>query len=228
MSQRRAAEHLNVNRKTISRKHIYLAKKARIKNEMLLRKNYSKFLVENVQFDDLITSEHTKCKPLTITSAVEKQNRIILGTEVAQIPAFGKLAKISQAKYGKRKSHHKDAINNLFYKISPYIKANAIFESDKHKLYPDLVNKYFPKSNHITYKGGRGAISGQGELKRKHFDPLFSINHTYAVYRANINRLFRRTWCTTKDPARLKDHLDIFVYYHNKKILDKIKTKSPP
>jgi hypothetical protein len=34
--------------------------------------------------------------------------------------------------------------------------------------------------------------------------------------RANMNRLFRRTWCTTKLPARLADHLAIYAVFHNK------------
>jgi hypothetical protein len=49
--------------------------------------------------------------------------------------------------------------------------------------------------------------------------PLFKINHTCAMLRANINRLFRRTWCTTKRPEMLKNHLDIYLHFHNKYLL---------
>jgi hypothetical protein len=31
--------------------------------------------------------------------------------------------------------------------------------------------------------------------------------------------LIRKTWCTTKDPRRLKDHLEIFMYYYNEVLL---------
>ena len=41
-------------------------------------------------------------------------------------------------------------------------------------------------------------MTGQGELRDKRFDPMFALNHTCAMLRANINRLFRRTWCTSK------------------------------
>ncbi|HXH76731.1 MAG TPA: hypothetical protein VNJ08_17305, partial [Bacteriovoracaceae bacterium] len=64
----------------------------------------------------------------------------------------------------------------------------------------------------------------QGELKKVRFDPLFMVNHTCALLRANVNRLIRKTWCTTKDPARLKDHLDVFVYYYNEILLKKALT----
>jgi hypothetical protein len=34
-----------------------------------------------------------------------------------------------------------------------------------------------------------------------------------------VNRLIRRTWCTTKKRERLKDHLDIYVQFHNEVLL---------
>lgn len=51
------------------------------------------------------------------------------------------------------------------------------------------------------------------------FDPIFSINHSLASLRANINRLIRQTWCTTKRPDRLAAHLHLYVSYHNRKVL---------
>jgi len=61
----------------------------------------------------------------------------------------------------------------------------------------------------------RGSVSGQGELKKLRFDPLFSLNHTCAMLRANLNRLFRRTWCMSKTIQGLIDHLSLYVIYHN-------------
>ena len=65
------------------------------------------------------------------------------------------------------------------------------------------------------FKGEKSTVSGQGELKKVAKDPLFSINHTFAMLRANVNRLIRKTWCTTKKMARLIDHLSIYVWMHN-------------
>jgi len=59
-------------------------------------------------------------------------------------------------------------------------------------------------------------VVGQGELKRGGYDPLFSLNHTAAMIRANINRLFRRTWCTSKRIDRLEGHLLLYTDYHNR------------
>jgi hypothetical protein len=62
-------------------------------------------------------------------------------------------------------------------------------------------------------------VVGQGELKKVGRDPLFSLNHTCAMLRANLNRLFRRTWCTTKRIDRLEAHLWIYVRFHNEVLL---------
>ena len=220
ISMRRSGIILNIHKITVKRKFEYLAKKARLKNEEFLQK-LKNDKVQQMQFDDLITTEHTKLKPLSISIAVDKKRRFILGAEVSRIPAFGHLAALSRRKYGKRKSFHYEKLCELFEKLEGIVDQNALIESDEHQLYPSVVKKYFPDADFRQYKGGKGCVSGQGELKKLYFDPLFKINHTCAMLRANINRLFRRTWCTTKRPDRLKNHLDIFIYFYNQILLNK-------
>lgn len=218
ISQRRSALIMNVDRKTIGRKLIYLAEKARRENAQFLEL-LQNTPVMHMQFDDLITSVHSKLRPVSVSVAIDKLSRKILGFEVAVIPAFGHLAAISRRKYGKRKSEHLEKLHALFGKISAVVSAEAIIESDEHKLYPLMIERYFPRSKYKQYKGARGAVVGQGELKKKRYDPLFMINHTLACFRANINRLVRRTWCTSKDIDRLRDHIDIFVHFYNHELI---------
>lgn len=214
ISLRRSAIVMNVHRTTIDRKLQYLAEKSRrMHAELLLKIGSQK--VERIQFDDLITSEHTKLKPLTISVAVDASTRMILGTVVSQIPSFGHLSAISKKKYGRRKSFHKEGLNELFEKIKPVVSPFAEIKSDEHKFYPELIDSFFPNANYKRYKGEKAMIAGLGELKKNGRDPLFVINHTCAMLRANINRLFRRTWCTTKKPQRLEDHLAIYMAFHN-------------
>ncbi|MDA8791769.1 hypothetical protein N9N67_00915 [Bacteriovoracaceae bacterium] len=212
MSMRRCALNLNIHQITVKRKLIYLAKKARMHHDEYLKKIRG---LNRIQFDDLITIEHTKLKPLTVSCAVDSNSRAILGAHVASIPAFGHLAKISKKKYGRRENNHKNALEDLFNQIKASLDPQVEIRSDEHKLYPFFVNKHLPHAKHLRFKGGRSCVTGQGELKRKRRDPLFSINHSYAMLRANINRLFRRSWCTTKDPVMLKNHIDLFIHYHN-------------
>lgn len=212
VSMRRSAVILNINRKTVERKLRYLAQKSRVRTDRHLK---SREKATRVIFDDLITKENTKLKPLSVTIAVDEQTRTIIGTEVSQIPSFGHLAKKSLKKYGPRRCDHFKGLHKVFSHMTSYVHEHAIIKSDEHKKYPVIVSKYFPHAEHLAFKGERAHVAGQGELKKGGFDPLFVINHTCAMLRANINRLIRKTWCTTKSIHRLKDHIDIFTYFYN-------------
>lgn len=177
--------------------------------------------IYNIQIDDLITKENSKLKPLSVSVAVDEDRRTILALEVSQIPAFGHLAKIAVKKYGLRKDEHSEGLTRLFKKLSPILSPEVVIKSDEHQRYPSFVSAYLPRARHLTYKSERACVAGQGELKKVRFDPLFMVNHTCALLRANINRLVRKTWCTTKDPQRLKDHLDIFMFFYNQILLKK-------
>ena len=192
---------------------IFLGLKARLSQKKFLNSIRGK--VKHMQFDDMISVEHTKMKPLTISLAIDVKSRVLLGARVAPIGAFGHLADLSRKKYGPRMNRHKEALEELFQGMRHTLSAFPKIESDEHKFYPEFVRKYAPKSEYIRHKGGRGAVVGQGELKKLTYDPLFILNHTCAMLRANINRLHRKTWCTTKKPERLQIHLDIFMDYYN-------------
>lgn len=220
VSMRRSALLLRVDKKTIERKLPYLAKKCRRKNRSYLQKLKGK--IHNIQVDDLITKENSKLKPLSVTVAVDEDRRTILALEVSQIPSFGTLAKISVNKYGHRKDEHERGLTRVFETISGIVNPEVIVKSDQHQRYPAFVIAYLPKARHLTFKSERATVVGQGELKKLDYDPLFIVNHTCAILRANINRLIRKTWCTTKDPLRLKDHLDVFMYFYNQVILKKV------
>jgi hypothetical protein len=199
-SQRRAALDLKVNRKTVVRKFVWMGLLAQ---DLLVQLTSQRPLVKGMEFDDMESFEHTKCKPISITLAVEHRSRVILGFRVSEMPAKGKLAHISRAKYGPRKDERKQARAELFSELKPRIAPDAEIRSDQNPHYAPSVKEFFPGCHYRAFKGRRGCVVGQGELKRGGRDPLFSLNHTCAMLRANINRLFRRTWCTTKLKERL-------------------------
>lgn len=210
----RMSLNLGLHPKTIQRKIEYLATKARqSQHELHKQLRHEKAL--EVQFDDLITSVHTKLKPVSVSVVINPAERFILGAIVSEIPAFGKIAELSRRKYGRRQNKHTKNLDLLLEKLKPIIHPNAEFKTDEHKRYPELIQKQFPKSTHLKYKGVRAAVAGFGELKSKRYDPLFGINQILAMFRANINRLFRRSWNTTKKENHLQDHIDIFVDYFN-------------
>jgi len=214
VTQRRSALLLGVARSTIERRFRYLGTLARKEFAESLELYRDKPLTE-VEFDDLETHEHTKCKPLSVTLAVEPGSRKILGFQVSRMPAKGHLTKVALRKYGPRKDERSKGWNALFTDLKSIVQENAVIRSDDNPHYPKYVKKYFPLATHETIKGGRGAITGQGELKKLKFDPIFSLNHTCAMFRANMSRLFRRTWSTTKRVQGLIDHIAIYAVFHN-------------
>ena len=215
VSQRRAAKILHVNPKTVVRRFRYLGEQDRIRHREWREETYGKKKLDYIQFDDLETAEHTKCKPLSVSLAVDPKTRKILSFKVSQMPAKGLLARTSIRKYGYRKDERAKGWNEMMREIIPYVTKTAIFKSDENPHYPKYLFAHHPDAKHETVKGGRGSISGQGELKKLKFDPLFALNHTCAMLRANLNRLFRRTWCISKNKRGLVDHLSIYITYHN-------------
>lgn len=225
MSQRRLALFLKTSRTTVARKLRFLARQATQRRYQFLDQTIARDgPFETIQFDDLETIEHSKCKPVTVTVVLDPCTRIILDFTVAAIPAKGLLAAISRKKYGKRKDCSTAARHRLFARLTPWVSPEAVFHSDEDKRYPALLSTHFPHASHRQYKSIRGCVSGQGELKKTRFDPLFMINHTLAMLRANINRLVRKTWCTTKKIECLAEHLAVYADYHNRVLLTEAKT----
>ena len=215
MSQREVARVLKVNYKTVVHKFRYRSLDAEYE---LHTQNQAKPLAAVVEFDDLETFEHSKHKPLSVTIAVEAKTRRILALEVAVMPARGTHARRAREKYGKRPDLRQKTRKFLFQRLQNLLLPQAEIRSDRNPCYPSLVKRYFPLAAHKRFLGRRGCVTGQGELKEGKFDPLFSINHTCAMFRANVNRLIRKTWCTTKDADRLRSHLILYASEHNKRL----------
>jgi hypothetical protein len=215
MTQTRLALEFNVTRKTVVRKIRFLAKLKQASHLSFLETHYQTQPLSQIQFDDLETSEHTKCKPLSVTLAVDPRTRKILTFQVSCMPAKGHLAAISRQKYGYRTDERPEKWDLFMKQLIPYVKPECIWTSDENPHYPAPLKRHHPLATHHRKKAGRGAITGQGELKKLKFDPLFSLNHTCAMLRANMSRLFRRTWNTTKKKQGLIDHLTLYVSYHN-------------
>jgi transposase-like protein len=212
VSQRRLAKTLGANRKTIVNKFLFLSRWAD-EAQAIYQSQKPKAL--HIQFDDLETFEHSKLKPLSVVMAVEAKSRRVLGFRVAQMPAKGLLVQKSLKKYGRRKDQRRAARRSLFSDLAKLVDRKVRIQSDQNPHYIKDVKRYFPEANYETFPGKRGCVTGQGELKAASFDPLFSLNHTFVMFRANINRLFRKTWNTTKKQDRLSAHLTLYCLYHN-------------
>ena len=215
VSMRRTGLILGLNPKTVARKVEFLGAQSR---EKLAKQLQTFTTINTIQFDELQTTEHTKCKPLSVAMAVSDDGRKILAYRVSSMPATGHLAAISRKKYGPRRDDRKQGLQTLFQQLQPHLNGNIKIVSDECSYYAPIIRRYFPRAEYHQFKGEKSSVSGQGELKKVRHDPLFSINHTFAMLRANINRLVRKTWCTTKKVSRLIDHLSIYAWVHNSKL----------
>lgn len=212
VSMRECARILKLNKKTVVRKLIHMGSRAQRRIEMLNRLRPKAKIIE---FDDLETFEHTKCKPVAVGLVIEYKSRWILGYQVAQMSSKGLLFEKSIKKYGYRIDQRAKARAKLFSRIRKHIVKDAIIKTDENPYYRRDIFKYFPKAIYHTYKGRKSSLGGQGELKKVGFDPIFSLNHTCAVMRYRASRLIRKTWNTTKKKERLSLHLALIILHHN-------------
>ena len=221
-THRGIARMLGISRGTLKEKALFLEKRAKGWQEEFLKEYSDKSPIREIQFDEMEGFERSKCLPISIPLIVENKTNLILGFQVCSMPAKGHLAEISRRKYGYRIDERPQAAHQLFSKLKPYLSPTLEISTDENPKYPSWIRPHFPDAKHRKYKGRRGCVVGQGELKRGGFDPLFSLNHTAAMLRAHVSRLFRRTWNTTKKKERLAAHIAIYVQEHNQQILSKL------
>ena len=215
-SERRIALKVGCARKTVARKLEFLADRAREKSTRW-RAEHGPF--EHVQFDELISFEHTRLKPLSIAVMSVVGERYILGVGVAQIPASGSIAQRSREKYGLRRDMSHSMRKRVMRSCVPQLSSRVLIDTDEHQRYRNEIRQSIPGAVHRQHPSIRGSLTGLGELKRTGYDPLFAINHTLAMLRDNIKRLARRTWCTTKRKRSLENLLAIYIHYHNTRLI---------
>ncbi len=227
VSQRGISRLLGIDPKTVARKIVRLGTVAkellqvREPSDLVNEKGEKKGtgIVDVAIFDEMETFEHTKMKPLSIMVGVTHPQRQILAVDVCLMPAKGPQAEKSREIYGSRPDGRRDMLEKGLKDIKRLCPGLKTIISDKCPRYPGLVKEIFTdKVQHLTFKGRRGAVVGQGELKVGGFDPLFSLNHTCAMFRDRIKRLTRRTWCTTKQVEMLEHLLNLYAWWHNQLI----------
>ncbi len=179
-----------------------------------LKRGSFSWTAQKLQFDELETIHHTKCKPLSVALIVNERYEL-LGAQVAEMPAKGRLAEFSRAKYGPRLDQRPEKLKSLFTDLKRSLsEAPLLIESDQKPGYSKIVQEFFPNSSykqHCRAEKVRLQDRLHEKLQKRTFDPLFAINHKCALLRSHIKRLTRRSWCTTKKPENLQLHLDLFV-----------------
>lgn len=212
-SIRATAKALGCTYKTAYLKFLWLTQRAR---EVHQKQSFS---FNELYFDEMLSIEHTKLKPLSIALAVNEHYQI-LGVQVAKVPAQGKIALLSRQKYGYRPNESSKKTLLLLQQIKQQASFKKFtIKSDSKPEYSRLIKKVFPVFPHEQFlsKDNKDKRREQKYLKsEKHiFDPLFPVNHICARARDLTKRLVRRSWCTTKLPEHLEGALYLLIAKNN-------------
>lgn len=208
-TQRRLARVLGINRKTVVRKFLYLARLSREAHEQMLAETR----VGCAQFDEMESFEHTRLKPLSIALSVGSSDGKILAAEVGSMPARGKLAVIAFRKYGYRKDERPETRSRALSSVARLSPVRII--TDGHPAYPGLVAGCLPKTIHCAVPSRMGRRFRPEGSRRNVDDALFALNHTSAKIRHDLSRMMRKVWVTTKKASRLQAHLDLYIAFNN-------------
>ncbi|WP_413575255.1 hypothetical protein ACLVWU_13210 [Bdellovibrio sp. HCB290] len=170
-------------------------------------------------FDETLSIEHTKLKPLTIALAVNEKYQI-LGVHVGSLPAFGKIADISRTKYGPRANQSNEKVTDLLTQVKQQLlNLPSELRSDKKADYLSIAAKIFPTVQYTqcSSRGNKEKKREQKYLKSEKliYDPLFPLNQRCAKIRDHIKRMARRNWCTTKKPQHLQWALHLYITKNN-------------
>ena len=236
-TMRRQAIHIGVARRTILKRLLWLGQKIkRIHQYELAHGIFKREQLSMFQFDEMETFISSKLKtvsvPLAVARirdpdkevknprkrAVQKRYRpLIIDIGVAKRNAKGHIAQLSQQKYpGWVNLRNKKDRKNSLLKILRTVVSVA------------------PPIFHVTSDSDRGLIGAAKEIKKtiapglnhhkiksrkidinKQYDPMFYLNHACARIRADLCRMRRRTWATSKKIENLEAHLWCYVAWNN-------------
>jgi len=216
LSQRRIALYLGVSRTTVHRKFEFLSAYAKAQNKAFLAQIIKEEKKPSeVYLDEMEDKIHTKCKPVSIALAVTQERKILLHKVSRMRPKNRDLNRVSKKKYPEWINESHLGFREFLVELLPVLPEKICILSDEKSIYSEEIQKHIPKCEHQRFKSRRAVVAGQGELKEGGWDPLFPLNHTCAMLRANINRLIRRTWCTSKKIESLSQHIELYTYFHN-------------
>jgi len=115
------------------------------KNLVAEHKKSLTFSAREIQFDEMESIHHTKCKPLSLVVVLNEKYQL-MSAKVAEIPAKGRLAEFSRKKYGLRKNERIQKLREAFDEVSAQLTNKPMFiKSDAHPVYRKIVESYFPE-----------------------------------------------------------------------------------
>ena len=164
--------------------------------------------------DELETYEHNRrLKPVTVPLLVHRPSHCILHVAVGTLPPRKPLSPANQKKLElsgeKRTSESRAKVAECFDELQRLLPTTGIVkvDTDEKHTYRALLRKRFgERLVHETTSSKR---------RRSYWNPLFVVNHTFAMLRDGLSRLVRRTWAGSKQRQKLEWHLWTYIAWRN-------------
>lgn len=213
-TQRRLAKFLGVNLKTVVRKFLFLSQNAELMH--LEKLSQQEFDAAHCQFDEMLSFEHTRLKPLSIALVVQKKDSKLIAIQTAQSHYQGVLSSVALKKYGLRTDYSHEARRKVLLTLQSQIKESCTLITDAKPVYRADIAQYVPGARLKQIKNRGGRLQRLLNAKRRNFqDPMFELNLVAAKIRHDLSRMARKVWVTTKRQDRLQKHLMLFLAIQN-------------
>jgi hypothetical protein len=218
VTQRQAARNLDCTRKTVVHRLKLLSGHGRAFQDQALALVVKRGgLRGDFQLDELETHEHSRrLSPVTMPVLAETHSYFVVHHEVAPLPCRGKLKprelekKLQrERREGRRRSGSRAAVEKCFRRLAHLVAPDAhiTISTDFKTTYPGVLREVMQHPyQHVQHSS---------TAVRDYGNPLFPINHTFAMFRDGLSRLVRRSWGASKMRAWLDSHAWIWVVYRN-------------
>jgi transposase-like protein len=218
VTQRQGARALKCDRGTIARRLEIFGKHCQAFHErLMLERGQGAPWPGTFLLDELETYEHNRrLKPLTVPLLVHKPSHCILHAAVGTLPPRKPLSKANQKKLeqleeleGKRCSESRVKVAECFDVLERVLPSSGIVRvnTDEKHSYRVLLKERF-----------QGRLVHQrtnSKEPRTYWNPLFVVNHTFAMLRDGLSRLVRRNWAVSKKREPLQWHLWTYIAWRN-------------
>ena len=168
------------------------------------------------QFDEMLTFEHTRLKPISIALAVQKPDSKLISIQVAQSHYQGVLSSVAIRKYGLREDQSPVARSRVLTTLQSQITGSCTLVTDAKPVYRTEVASHVPGATLVQIKNRGSRLQRLLKAKRRNLkDPMFELNLVAAKIRHDLSRMARKVWVTTKCQDRLQKHLMLFLASQN-------------
>jgi transposase-like protein len=218
VTQRQTARDLKCDRRAIARRLERFGKHCRYFHAAALHaRGQAQPWEGRFLLDELETYEHNRrLKPLTVPVLVHKPSHCILHAAVGTLPPRKPLSKANLKKLeaiekieGKRRSESREKVAECFDVLQSLTPGTGIVtvNTDEKHTYRALLQQRF--GDRLVHE------RTNSKEPRTYWNPLFVVNHTFAMLRDGLSRLVRRNWAASKEREKLEWHLWVYIAWRN-------------